>query len=179
VRRALLWSVAVAAGLGASPVNIASDAVTSATLGYNAYVGELPALTDGLHPGNSQDAKAFVWPTKGNLVFQFDRLRPVTKVRLYIGDDAGWYMALAYQGARLGPSGQTETADAQLVADAYNFDEQTNAWVELVFPSITETDYIEVGTQSGAALYEVEIVSDDGSTAVAGTTWGRAKALRP
>ncbi|MFA6109607.1 MAG: hypothetical protein WDA75_12645 [Candidatus Latescibacterota bacterium] len=179
MRRALFWSVVVAAGLGASPVNIAPDAVTSATLGYNPHEGELASLTDGLHPGNSQDAKAFVWPTKGNLVFQFEEVHPVAAVRLYIGGDAGWYMALAYQGARLGPSGQTETADAELVADAYDFEEQTNTWVELAFPSGTEADYIEVGTQSGAVIYEVEILSDDGTTAVAGTSWGRLKASRP
>jgi hypothetical protein len=178
LRRAVPLALTLAATLGAAPVNIAPDAVTSATQGYNSYVGELAWLTDGLYPGTSPSAPVFIWPTKGNLIFQFDRVRPVAAVRLCIGDDAGTYMALAYRGAHLGSSGQTETANAELTADAYDFEMQANTWVELAFPEGTQADYIEVGTQAGAALYEVQIVSDDGSTAVGAASWARLKTGR-
>ena len=71
------WSVLLAAAvLSASGSSIAPDAVTRATEG-NSYTGQLDCLTDGLTPDNSDGAAVFAWPTKGNLVFQFDAPRPV------------------------------------------------------------------------------------------------------
>lgn len=179
LRRAILWSLGLMAGLGAAEVNIAPDAVTSATQGYNYYEGDLSFLTDGLYPGNSDRPGAFIWPTKGNLVFQFAEPRQVSSLRIYVGDDAGIYTVLAYRGARLGESGQTETGNAELVADAFNADLQVNAWVELPLPPGTLTDYIELGTQSSAKFYEVEILSWVAEpTQVSASSWGAIKGLR-
>jgi hypothetical protein len=168
----------VAVGIGAVEVNIAPDAVTRATQGYNIYEGELAFLTDGLYPGNSDMAEAFIWPTKGNLIFQFDEPRPVAGLRLAIGENAGSYSAIAYLGARFGESGQTEMPPgAEVVADAYDFDFAANTWVELAFPPDTETDYIELITESGAEIYEIEILTvAPEPTAVKAGSWGEIKA---
>lgn len=174
--RILIGSVLVAVAIGAAEVNIAPDAVTRATQGYNIYEGELALLTDGLYPGNGDAAEAFVWPTKGNLIFQFDAPHPVAGLRLYIGEDAGSYAAVAYLGATFGESGQTETAGAEMVADVYDFDFVANTWVELDFPPDTETDYIELITESGAEIYEIEILTvAPEPTVVKAGTWGEIK----
>lgn len=175
--RMLIWSVLAAAGLGAAEVNIAPDAVTRATQGYNTYEGELAFLTDGLYPGNSDAAEAFIWPTKGNLIFQFDGPRQVAGLRLYVGEDAGGYAAVAYRDARFGASGQTEMpAGAEVVADVYDYEFAANTWVDLTFPPDTETDYIELITESGAEIYEIEILTiAPESTVVKAESWGGIK----
>ena len=172
----LIWSVLLVAVLGAAEVNIAPDAVTRATQGYNTYEGELGFLTDGLYPGNSDAAGVFIWPTKGNLVFQFDEPQRVSGLRLNVGENAGSYAAVAYLGAQFGESGQTETAGAEMVADVYDFDFATNTWVELPFPPNTETDYIELITESGAEYYEIEILTiAPEPTVVKAGSWGKVK----
>ena len=173
----LILSVLAAAGLGAAEVNIAPDAVTRATQGYNTHEGELAFLTDGLYPDNSDAAEAFIWPTKGNLIFEFDAPHEVAGVRLYIGSDAGSYAAVAYLGATFGESGQTETAVAEMVADVYDFEYVPNTWVEMAFPADTETDYIELITESGAEIYEIEILTAAPEpTGVTAESWGGIKA---
>ena len=176
--RSILWSLIVVAGLvEASGVNIAPDAVTRATEGYNEYRGDLSFLTDGLYPGNSDQAGVFAWPTKGNLVFQFDQPRPVAGLRLYVGNDAGAYQVTAYLGAHFGESGQTETSGAVVVADTANFDFEENTWVELAFPAGTVSDYIELSTESGAEFYEIEILAPGtDATQVNRLSWGEIKA---
>ena len=162
--------------LWASGVNIAPDAVTRATRGYNTFAGELAFLTDGLTPDNSERAGVFAWPTKGNLIFQFAAPRSVTGLRLRVGADAGSYGAFAYLGAEFGESGQTETTDESLVADAYDFDFQADTWVNLIFSAVTETDYIELMTQSGAEFYEIEILAAAPEpTVVRALSWGQIK----
>ena len=174
--RILAGSLLLAAWLWASEVNIAPDAVTRATQGYNTYAGELTFLTDGLHPDNSEQAGVFAWPTKGNLIFQFEAPCPIAGLRLYVGADAGAYSAIAYLGVRFGESGQTETGDGTtMVADAYNIDQQPDTWVELAFPPETQTDYIELITESGAEFYEIEILSASEPTAVQAVSWGQIK----
>ena len=160
----------------AAATNIAPDAVTRATLGYNQFTGELSSLTDGLTSDNSDQAALFAWPSKGNLVFPFDTPRPVDGTRLCIGADAGSYAAFAHIGARYGGTGQTELTGESLVADAYDFEYVADVWVELTFPPGTVTDYIELVTESGAEFYEIEILSTTpGSTQVTAISWGKAK----
>jgi len=162
--------------LGATEVNIAPDAVTRATQGYNEYEGELAFLTDGLYPGSDDTAEAFVWPNKGNLVFQFDEPRQVAGLRIYVGEDAGAYQAVAYLGARFGKDGQTDAALAVVAADTVDFEFQENTWVDLPFPAGTETDYIELSTESGAIFYEIEILASAAEpTQVETRTWGEIK----
>ena len=170
--RVLIWTILVAAALGAAEVNIAPDALTQATRGFNTFEGELAYLTDGLYPGNSEMAGALTWPTKGNLVFQFDAPRSVVGIRLAIGENAGRYLVMAYLDARFGKSGRTEMPPgAQVVADAYDSDLAANTWVELAFPPGTETDYIEVITESGADIYEIEILTVVPEPTVAEVEW--------
>ena len=138
--------------------NLAPDAVTRATQGYNEYEGEIGYLVDGLYPGNGSTGEPFVWPGKGNLTFQFEQLRLIAGLRLYVGGDGGVYEVTAYQGAYLDEEGQTETSQARAVGDAANFELVENAWVELGFEEPVEADFIELATESGAIFYEVEIL---------------------
>lgn len=173
-----MWLLLPATWLWASQANIAPDAVTRATQGYNTYSGKLAFLTDGLYPDNSGEPGIFAWPTKGNLVFQFEAPRRVAGLRLCVGEDAGSYAAVAYLGARFGEGGQTETGDGAMVADAYSLDFRADTWVELAFPPGTRTDYIELITESGAQFYEIEILTPDSEpTAVPRVSWGQVKQL--
>ena len=174
-----MWFFLSVTWLWANPVNIAPDAVTRATQGYNNYEGELSYLTDGLYPDNSDQPGIFSWSSKGNLIFQFEEPRQVASLRLCIGGDAGSYVAIAYLGVRFGESGQTETGDGGMVADAYNMDFQSDTWVELAFPQETWTDYIELITESGAQIYEIEIlIPGTEPTAVPQASWGWVKRLK-
>ncbi len=139
--------------------NIAPDAVTKATQGYNAYEGEIGHLVDGLYPGNGPMGEPFIWPGKGNLTFQFEQLQRVAGLRLFVGADGGVYQVTAYQGAYLGKGGQTETSQAKAVGEAVNFELLENTWVELKFERPVEADYLELATESGAIFYEVEILT--------------------
>ena len=157
--------------------NLAPDAVTRATQGYNIYEGDMAYLADGKYPGNSDAPGAFTWLNKGNLVFTFVQHEEIVKLRLFVGEDAGAYQATAYRGARFGEDGQTRTAGATVVARAENFDFVTNDWVELIFPTGTKTDYIELATNQGATFYEIEILGTEGNiTRVESYTWGGVKA---
>ena len=178
--RVSAWSLLVAAGLGATDVNIAPDAMTRATQGYNEYEGDTAVLTDGLYPGNGDEAEKFVVNNKLNLTFQFDEPHLIAGVRLYVGEDSGAYQAFAYLGATLGDNGQTEVGEgAELVADAVDFEFETNTWVDLTFATPAEADYIEFSTESGAEIYEIEIFAPgEESTAVEARSWGEVKSLQ-
>ena len=170
-----VWGMLAATCLWAGESgNIAPDAVTQATRGYNAYEGDLACLTDGLYPGNGAAPDLFVWPNKGNLIFRFEQARSVEGVRLRVGGDAGAYGAVAYLGARLGEDGQTQTEGAVMVGDVYNQDFVADTWVEMRFAETVETDYIEFITESGAEFYEIEILAP-GPTQVFNPSWGHVK----
>jgi len=169
--------LACAAAVAGTGVNIAVDATTAATRGYNQFEGDEAALTDGLYPGNSDGATTFAWPNKGNLTFHFEEPRQVSGLRVYVGENGGGYQATAYLGACLGADGQTDASQAVVVADTVNFDFAENAWAELPFPPETTADFIVLATESGAVFYEVQILSDaaGGPSAVMPATWGAAK----
>ncbi len=138
--------------------NIAPDAVTRATQGYNEFVGDIDDLVDGRYPEDGSEGEPFVWPGKGNLTFQFDQLERVAGLRLYVGADAGVYEVTAYQGAYLDEEGQIETSQARAVGSAVDFELVENAWVELKFDEPVEADFFELATESSAIFYEVEIL---------------------
>lgn len=173
--------LAILALLASGGLNIAPDAVTRATQGYNAYEGLLVSLTDGRHPDNDDAAASLYWPTKGNLVFQFAEPEPVIGVRVYVGSDGGTYQVRAYLGAVYTEEGQTRVEGAALLADVYDASFAKDGWVELAFDGPVEVDYIELATDSGAELFEVEIlVSGDGQpTAVPQASWATIKARTP
>jgi hypothetical protein len=175
---AAAWTLLMLAVVTGSEVNIVLDATTAATRGYNQFEGSVAYLTDGLHPGNSDVAEAFVWPNKGSLTFQFEEPRQISGLRVYVGGNGGAYQATGFLGAFMGDDGQTDASQAVVAADTVNFDFAENAWAELPFPPETVLDYIELSTESGAEFYEVEILHGvaDGSTAVEQTSWGATKA---
>ena len=75
-----------------------------------------------------------------------------------------------------GDSGQTETAHGAIFIDVYNSDFLANTWVEIPLPPGTETDYIELMTESGAEFYEVEILTAGSQpTPVPELNWGQIK----
>ncbi|MEW6749615.1 MAG: hypothetical protein AB1505_01380 [Candidatus Latescibacterota bacterium] len=177
--RVTAGGVLVAAGLWAASANIAPDATTHATQGYNVYEGDVAVLTDGLYPGNAADPGTFTWASKGNLVFQFEAPRTIERLRLFVGEDAGRYVAVAYRGAVFSEGGQTDASAAEFVADAIDLSMAQNTWVELVFPAGTQADYLELSTESGATFYEVEILGVDGEgTPVLPASWGTLKRER-
>ena len=177
VKRILMSVVAVGLWAGfalTSEDNIAPDALTRATQGYNTYEGELAWLSDGLYPENSDEPGVFIWPNKGNLVFQFDEPRAVRGLRMRVGGDAGAYEAWAYRNAEFGEDGQTVGRDMEVLADVLNDEFAENAWVELLFERGVETDYIEVSTAGSAELYEVEILKAE-QTQVWQPSWAGVK----
>ena len=89
---------------------------------------------------------------------------------------SGGPISCMHLGAEFGANGQTETTDESLVADAYDFDFQADTWVNLIFSAVTETDYIELMTQSGAEFYEIEILATAPEpTVVRALSWGQIK----
>lgn len=175
-----LAALACLAGVGvvaANLRNLAPDAITRATEGYNEHEGEIALLTDGRYPGNDDAAGAFVWPNKGNLTFALPRPEQVSRLRIYVGDDAGAYQATAYRGASYGDEGQTVVEGATVSARVTNFDFVTGDWVDLAFPAGTTTDYIELSTSQGAQFYEIEIWAEGQViTGIRPQTWGEVKA---
>jgi hypothetical protein len=178
MRKRMSWGLLALVALGAfawaSERNIAPDALTRATQGYNQYEGELNWLSDGIYPDNNAGASAFVWPNKGNLVFEFAAPYKVLGLRLRVGADAGLYQVWAYRNAEYGEDGQTAGADMEVLADAVNDQFVEDAWVDLFFERAVETDYIELSTSQGAELYEVEILGTE-QTAVWQTSWADIK----
>ncbi|MFT5085778.1 MAG: hypothetical protein ACI906_000448 [Candidatus Latescibacterota bacterium] len=172
------WAVLLLVVLGAfawaSERNIAPDALTRATQGYNQYEGELGWLSDGVYPDNSTEASAFIWPNKGNLVFQFEVPYTVLGLRLRVGADAGLYQVWAYRNAEYGEDGQTAGANMEVLADAVNNKFAENTWVDLLFERAIETDYIELSTSQGAEFFEVEILGAE-QTAVQQMSWADIK----
>jgi len=168
------------AWLDADQRNIAPDAVTRASTGHRTYRGKLSFLTDGEHPGNSEAPGAFAWPSNGNLSFEFDQTRPISSLRIYVGEDAGQYWLTAYHGVPQGQTGQPPAADAGVVADTSALDQLENTWVEMRLPPGTEADYITVWTESSAIFYEIEIlVPENDPSVVKPESWGAVKAGKP
>ena len=174
---AILVGIAGAGWVRAAGPNIAVDAVTRATTGYNQYQGKLADLTDGADPDNASDPGAFRWPNKGDLIFQFNHPRRVDGVRIYVGEDAGAYQVTAYLGAEYGRNGQTVLENAVILAKAHDFSFRKHGWTDLLFAESVETDYLELATESGAVFYEIQILgSGKVRSSVDRTSWGHIKA---
>jgi uncharacterized protein YfiM (DUF2279 family) len=65
--------------------NLMPDAVTRATT-WNDHTGDVQALWDGEHPGNSSSPKAFAWDNKGILVMEFPEPVELSELRAYMGE---------------------------------------------------------------------------------------------
>lgn len=83
-------SLVAAASLAlATGRNLAPDAVTRATT-WNEHEGDVAWLTDGIVPP-TVGARAFQWDTKGVLVFAWQVMQPVARIRIRVGDVANDY----------------------------------------------------------------------------------------
>ena len=69
--------------------NLAPDTVTRATT-WNEHEGDVAWLTDGIAPP-AVGARAFQWDTKGVLVFTWQVMQPVARIRIRVGDVANDY----------------------------------------------------------------------------------------
>ena len=154
--------------------NIAPDAVTKATEGYNLYTGELACLTDGRYPGNDDAPGILQWGNKGILVFELPEPVVISEVRLYVGDYAASYVATFFLGAKLGADGQSRDPEGELRGSVENYDYVTHQWVSLKPETPVLADYVQLETMGGPEMYEVEISVEDG-TAVQPSSWGRVK----
>ena len=185
MRRKLILLATVVAGmwgalsaLDAASRNIAPDAVSRAST-WNEHTGEVSWLTDGLVPtSQDQPAQPFVWSSKGMLAFEWDQVLPITQVRVCVGTADSDFEVRTYIGGHLSEDGSTRDPQGERTATVADDSGASNTWIVFDMPSGTQADNLELKTQGAAELYEVEILSDQGSTptAVGHGTWGRIKA---
>ena len=164
----LLVGVVWATGLR----NVAPDAVTKATEGYNFYTGELATLTDGKHPDNDESPEIFQWGNKGILVFELPEPVSISEVRVRVGENAAPYIATFYLGAKLGAGGQARDPEGERKGILENYEFRTHQWVSLKPESPVMADYIELEVMNGPEMYEVEILIDP----IQPSSWGLVKA---
>ena len=167
----LLAGVVWAAGLR----NVAPDAVTKATEGYNFYTGELAYLTDGKHPGNDESPEIFQWGNKGILVFELPEPVSISEVRICVGENAAPYAVTFSLGTKLGADGQSKDPEGERKGTVENYDFATHQWVSLKPESPVVADYVELDTMNGPEMYEVEIWVEDETTPVQPSSWGLVK----
>ncbi len=164
----LLTGVVWAGGLR----NVAPDAVTKATEGYNLYTGELATLTDEKYPDNDESPEIFQWGNKGILVFELAEPLAITEVRVRVGENAAPYIATFYFGAKLGAGGQARDPEGERKEIVENYEFRTHQWVSLKPESPVVADYVELETMNGPEMYEVEILIDP----IQPSSWGLVKA---
>ncbi|OPX25550.1 MAG: hypothetical protein B1H02_01200 [Candidatus Latescibacteria bacterium 4484_107] len=155
--------------------NVAPDAVTKATEGYNFYTGDLAYLTDGKTPDNDESPGIFQWGNKGLLVFELSEPVAISEVRVCVGDNPAWYIVTFFLGAKLGPDGQSQDPEGEQKGIVENFDFLTHQWVSLKPESPVVADYVQLETMNGPEMYEVEIWVEDETTPVRPSSWGLVK----
>lgn len=166
--------------LAAASTNLAPDAVSRATT-WNSFEGDLAALYDGRTPDETE-ARPFTWQTKGILVFAWDEVKTLERVRIYVGEIGNNYQVRAYVGGRLDPTGALREPEGERTALVPNDERRVNTWIEVVLPPDTRADNIEIWTLGATQFYEIEIIAaDPAATAVQRLSWGRVKsaAYRP
>lgn len=165
--------LAAAASLSLAPGrNLAPDAVTRATT-WNEHEGEVAWLTDGIAPP-AEGARAFRWDTKGVLVFAWEVVQPVARVRIRVGDIANDYQVRAYVGGHLQDEGATRDPEGRQTARVDDRSRVVDDWQEIVLPPGTEADNLELRNLGPAQFFEVEILTP-ASTAVTEVSWAQVK----
>ncbi len=173
---ALLLALAVSPALAGSSRNVSLDAVTRATI-WNSFSGDLAVLNDGQVPPEAPDTPPFVWMTKGILVFEWDGVVPLEKVRIYVGDVGNDYQIRTYVGGRLDRTGTLRDPEGEQTAFIEVGDRVVDQWVEVLLPEETRADNIELWALGPTVFYEVEILVRSDETAVQPISWSRIKAL--
>ena len=175
--RKMLWISVIGVILGTAGVvwaltrNVAPDAITKATEGYNTYTGELAYLTDGKFPGNDDAPGIFKWNNKGFIIFELPDAVPVSEVRINIGEKAGPYTVIFFLGAKLSEDGQTRNPEGEDQGYAFNYDYATHQWVSLKPDAPIVADYVQLDTMGSPDIYEVEILAEEG-TSIQPASWG-------
>jgi len=166
--------LAVTGVVWTSARNVAPDAVTKATEGYNVYRGELAYLTDGKYPGNSDNPGVFQWENKGILVFELPEPVAIAEVRIYVGENPASFIVTLFLGAKLGADGQSRDPEGEQKGCIENYDFVTHQWVSFRPDAPVIADYVQIETIGGPEIYEVEILTEDG-TSVQASSWGFIK----
>jgi hypothetical protein len=170
----LSLSLAAVAAVSRSPGrNLAPDAVSRATT-WNEHEGDVAWLTDGITPP-ADGAFAFQWNTKGILVFVWDSVQPVDRVRIRVGAIANDYQVRTYVGGHLQHEGATRDPEGELTARVDDRSRVVDGWQEILLPSATTADNLELPPLGPVQLFEVEILTTE-STAVESIPWAVAKA---
>ena len=175
--RKTLWISVIGVILGTVGVvwaltrNVAPDAITKATEGYNTYTGELAYLTDGKFPGNDDAPGIFKWDNKGFIIFELAQPVPISEVRINIGESAGPYTITFFLGAKLSEDGQTRNPEGEDQGYVLNYDQTPHQWVSLKPDVPIVADYMQLDTFGSPDIYEVEILAEEG-TSVQPASWG-------
>jgi hypothetical protein len=167
----LLGGVVWAIGLR----NVAPDAVTKATEGYNLYTGELATLTDGKYPGNDESPGIFQWGNKGILVFELPEPMAISEVRVCVGENEAPYIVTFFLGAKLSADGQSQDPEGERKGIVENYEFRTHQWVSLKPESPIVADYVQLEVMNGPEMYEIEIWVEDETTPVRPSSWGLVK----
>lgn len=155
--------------------NIAPDAVSRAST-WNEHEGQAEWLTDGIVP--PEDASAFVWFSKGILVFEWDTVQHVEQVRVRLGTADSDFEARTYIGGQLLEDGSTRNPQGECTATVQDMSGVADGWLVLDFPAGTRADNLEFHTRGAAELYEVEILVAENQTLVQNAGWARVKAMQ-
>ncbi len=169
-----LLTISTASLLYASGQNIAPDAITRATT-WNTFEGDLATLSDGQIAPNGQP---FIWQNKGILVFSWNEVLPVERVRVYVGELANDYQVRTYVGGRLEDEGAARDPEGQRTTLIDDFSRTPNQWHDILLPPGIPADNIELSTLGSTVFYEVEIHLAGDATAVDHANWGQIKATR-
>lgn len=161
------------AWLQASSRNLAPDALSRATT-FNSYTGDLLTLEDGKYP--PQEASPFFWHTKGILIFEWQEELPLEKVRIYVGDIGNNFQLRAYRGGHLDETGTVREPEGERTALLEENSRLTDQWLEIPFAAGVLADNLELRALGSVVIYEVEIYTRTGDTAIERLGWGRIKA---
>ena len=164
-------TLAAAGAVWALTRNVAPDAVTKATEGYNTYTGELAYLTDGKVPQNDEAPGVFKWANKGFLIFELPYPVSISEVRINVGESSGPYTVTFFLGAKLSADGQTRSPEGVEQGYIANYDYATHQWVSLKPDTPIIADYVQLDTIGSPDIYEMEILAED-NTSVQTTSWG-------
>ena len=171
---ACLLALSAFADLQGERRNIAPDAVSRATT-WNTHAGALILLGDGRTPATTESARAFTWETKGILVFTWDRILPLEKVRIFVGQVGNNYQIRTYLGGHLQEDGALREPEGELTALVEENSRAVDQWIDIDLPPGTRADNLELWTLGPTVFYEVEIYTPLSDTALPPLFWSRVK----
>lgn len=179
IRNIMIWAtlagtLSVFGVLQATSRNIAPDAISRATT-WNTHEGDIQWITDGRVPPG--DATAFVWPSKGILVFEWDTVHRLDQVRIRLGEADSDFTLMTYIGGKLLDDGASRSPNGELTARLVDDSGASHQWIVMELPAGTYADNLELETRGSTEIYEIEVLAEGTATTVQGATWSRVKML--